>query len=83
MTFSKPRFDKIHDWELVRFCNTLGYHIPGAASKLLRHFERTYLPKSLISYADRRWSIGTLYTKLGFVLDHSTNPNYWYFTMHE
>jgi len=42
MTFGKCRFDKKHEWELLRFCNKLGYHIPGAAGKLLKHFERFF-----------------------------------------
>lgn len=79
MTFGKCRFNKKYEWELLRFCNKLGYHIPGGASKLLTYFERTYKPKSLISYADRRWSRGVLYEKLGFTLDHISSPNYWYF----
>ena len=79
MTFSKCRFDKKHEWELVRFCNKLGYHIPGAAGKLLKYFEKTYKPMSLVSYADRRWSQGKLYQALDFKLDHISAPNYWYF----
>lgn len=78
MTFSKPRFDKKHEWELVRFCNKLGWHIPGAASKLLSHFEREYRPKNIVSYADRRWSKGNLYRQLGFELDHVSLPDYFY-----
>lgn len=79
MTFSKCRFDKKHEWELVRFCNKLGYHIPGAASKLLKYFEQKWNPKSLVSYADRRWSQGKLYNTLGFNFSHNSSPNYWYF----
>lgn len=80
MTFSKPRFSKQYDWELVRFCNKLGYHVPGAAGKLLSHFEKTYNPKSLVSYADRRWSYSkkNVYQTLGFTLSHVSAPNYWY-----
>ena len=78
MTFSKPRFSRKYEWELVRFCNRLGYHVPGGASKLLTHFERTYAPKSIVSYADRRWSKGNLYGKLGFKLNSISSPNYWY-----
>lgn len=78
MTFGKTRFSKKYEWELTRFCNKLGYHIPGAAGKLLRYFERNYNPKSLVSYADRRWSQGKLYKALGFKLDHASAPNYWY-----
>lgn len=80
MTFGKCRFDKKHEWELLRFCNKLGYHIPGGASKLLKYFERNYKPKSLVSYADRRWSRGKLYEALGFTFSHASEPNYWYLT---
>ena len=81
MTFSKPRFSKKYEWELVRFCNRCGYHIPGGASKLLKHFEREYHPISIVSYADRRWSMkseSTLYNRLGFSLVSESSPNYWY-----
>ena len=78
MTFGKSRFSNKAEWELLRFCNKLGYHIPGAAGKLLKHFERNWNPKSLISYADRRWSMGKLYEALGFKLDHVSGPDYWY-----
>ena len=78
MTFGKCRFDKKHEWEMLRFCNKLGYHIVGGAGKLLKHFERNLKPKSLVSYADRRWSQGKLYKALGFKLDHISAPNYWY-----
>ena len=79
MTFGKCRFDKKHEWEMLRFCNKLGYHIPGAAGKLLKYFEKKCSPKSIVSYADRRWSQGKLYRALNFKLDHNSNPNYWYF----
>ena len=68
------------EWELLRFCTKLGYHIPGAAGKMLKHFERTHNPTSLISYADRRWSRGKMYESLGFALNHISEPNYWYLT---
>ena len=78
MTFGKSRFNKKYEWELLRFCNKLNYHIPGAAGKLLKYFERNYHPKSIISYADRRWSQGKLYKALNFTLDHISKPDYWY-----
>lgn len=82
MTFGKPRFSKKAEWEMLRFCCKLGYHIPGGAGKLLKQFERKYNPKSMISYADRRWSpSGNLYKALGFSLSHVSNPDYWYFMM--
>mgnify|MGYP003571250476 CR=1 FL=1 len=76
MTFVKPRFNKNYQWELSRFASLNGYRIVGGASKLLKYFEITYKPKSLITYADRRYSKGNLYTKLGFNLDHISKPNF-------
>ena len=34
--------------------------------------------KSIISFADIRWSDGNMYEKLGFNLIHKSLPNYWY-----
>ena len=65
-------------YEMYRFCNRLNYSIVGGASKLLKYFIRTQKPVEIISYADRRWSIGKLYTSLGFTLVKKTQPNYWY-----
>ena len=79
MTFGKCRFDKSHEWEMLRFCSKLNTHVIGAAGKLLNHFEKNYRPKSLVTYADRRWSDGNLYRKLGFAFVRNSPPNYWYF----
>jgi hypothetical protein len=78
MTFSKCRFDKKHEWELSRFCCRLGHSVPGAAGRLLAHFEKKYRPKSVVTYADKRWSVGGLYLKLGFAHTHDSKPNYFY-----
>lgn len=79
MTFAKPRYSKKYEYELIRFCTKTGLNIVGGASKLLKYFERTYNPKSLISYANRRWSQGGVYEKLGFEFSHNTEPGYFYF----
>ena len=79
MSFSKPRFDKNIEWELIRFASKLNINIIGGASKLLKCFERNYNPKSIISYANRRWSKGDLYEKLGFEFIENTKPNYYYY----
>jgi hypothetical protein len=81
MTFNKPRlgFGKHYDgFELSRFCNKLNTSVIGGASKLFKHFIKTHNPKQVISYADRRWSQGDLYNKLGFVKSHVNKPNYSY-----
>jgi hypothetical protein len=79
MCFSKPRFDNTHDYELVRYCCSLGYNIVGGASKLLKAFTRAYPDASIVSYSDKRWSVGKLYSTLGFTLSHSSAPNYKYY----
>ena len=76
MTFKK---DTKYQYELNRFCTKKNLNIPGAASKLLKHFEREINPESLVSYANRRWSMGNLYDTLGFYTSHVSAPNYFYF----
>lgn len=84
MTFSKLNLSrKIKGWELNRFCSLPGLNIPGGASRLLTAFELAYTPTELITYADRRWSAGGVYEKLGFSLSGTTSPGYWYFLPNE
>jgi hypothetical protein len=65
-------------YELLRFTNKLDTTVIGGADKLLKYFIKTYNPKKIISYADRRWSQGDLYYKLGFTFIHNSLPNYYY-----
>jgi len=65
-------------WELNRFCTHSDFVVSGIASRLLEYFKRNYDWHKIFSYADRRWSDGNLYEKLGFELEHVTQPNYWY-----
>ena len=82
MTFGKSRHfvgSCYHgEYELLRFCNKLNTVVIGGASKLFNYFVKKYNPESIISYADRRWSQGNLYEKLGFSLYNKSNPNYYY-----
>ena len=70
--------DNDKHYELLRFCNVITYNVIGGASKLLKYFEKKYLPEKIISYADRRWSNGNLYNQLGFTQTHKSKPNYYY-----
>jgi len=79
MTFGPSRYDKNHEWEMIRFANKKFTTIVGGASKLLKYFEKTFKPKSLVSYADIRFSNGNLYNNLGFIHSHNSAPNYFYF----
>jgi len=65
-------------YEMLRFCNKLNTNVVGGASRLFKYFIDNYNPDEIISYADRSWSNGNLYEKLGFRLIHKTNPNYYY-----
>jgi hypothetical protein len=84
ITFSRPSIAKgsysgnNDSWELNRFCSKINYHVVGIASKLLKYFERDYEWSKIFSYADRRWSVGDLYTKIGFDFVGIMRPNYWY-----
>jgi len=66
------------EWELLRFCNKLNTNVVGGSSKLFKYFINTYKPFKVISYADRSWSMGNMYKKMGFELTKKTNPNYYY-----
>ena len=67
---------KLISWELNRFCSHSDFVISGIASKLLNYFKKNYQWTKIFSYADRRWSVGDLYKKLGFDLECSVGPNY-------
>lgn len=85
MTFGKKRIamgsksSGDGEYEMLRFSNKLNTQIIGGASKLLKYFIKTYQPKSITSFADRRYSNGELYKTLGFKHISNTQPNYWYF----
>jgi hypothetical protein len=69
---------KDDEYNLSRFCNKLNTNIVGGASKLLSYFEKNYKPKRIISYADKDWSVGNIYQKLGFEKVYETIPDYKY-----
>lgn len=85
MTFGKKRLsmgNKVNledEYEILRFCNKLNTTVIGGAGKLLNYFIKIYHPKSIISFADRRYSQGKLYEQLGFNIINKTRPNYYYF----
>lgn len=65
-------------YELLRFCNKIGTTVVGAASRLFSHFRKSIRFDTLISYADRRWSVGNLYETLGFEMKNISKPSYFY-----
>ena len=77
MAFGKSRFNKSYDWELLRYVTIGSFNVIGGAGKLLSYFRKHYFG-SIISYADRRWSQGSLYKSLGFSELKSSSPAYFY-----
>ncbi len=83
MTFGSPRIimgqsaTNSDEYELLRFASI--DLVVGGASKLLSYFIKKYNPKRIISYADRRWSVGNLYEKIGFFNKQTVTPSSWYF----
>jgi hypothetical protein len=63
-------------YELNRYASSV--RIRGGFSKLLMAFKRSNRWSTITSYADRRWSVGTMYEQNGFTFDGNTQPSYWY-----
>lgn len=79
MTFGKARFNKNFEYELIRFSTELNSVVRGAASRLFKHFIKSYNPTSILSYSDRRWNTGNVYSAIGLEYSHNSKPNYLYF----
>ena len=85
MTFNEKRnMTKNSDgeFELSRYATKQDYIVTGLASKMLKRFINDYNPNTIISFADRRWTIdgeNNLYTKLGFSLVSIVKPTYYYY----
>ena len=74
MSISKARYNKYSEFEIIRMSSELHTIVVGGGSKLL-----SYLGKgTFVSYANRRWSTGNVYDKLGFNLVYITKPCYYY-----
>ncbi len=73
-SFSKPRYRKEYDYELIRFAHKRHTTTVGFLGKVLDIFR----PRSLISYADLMISDGGVYEKLGFRRLYVTRPGYFY-----
>lgn len=81
MTFDKFEGRKkmtLNEWNLNRFCNKSGVTVVGGFSKLLNFFIKSKRPNRIISYSDRDWSKGNLYSKSKFKKVYETQPDYKY-----
>lgn len=83
MVFGKLRknlgsISKEGEYELLRFCSCINTNVIGAASKLFKYFIKTYRPKKIISYSDKRYGEGEFYEKIGMKYSHDTQNSYFY-----
>ena len=84
MTFNKPRvfYNKSKPsegvWELSRFAVDTSVRVTGVAQRLLKQFCEHNEWSDVFSYADRRWSEGEMYYKMGFDRDKVNPPGYFY-----
>ena len=69
---------RIEDWNLSRFCSKLNFNVIGGANKLFNYFIKKYDAKRVITYADKQWSNGNLYLKMGFKLLSESKISYKY-----
>jgi hypothetical protein len=82
-TFSKSRImtDGVvpyRSYELIRFASETGTTVTGGLGKLLNNFIEQHQPAHLMTYADRDWSNGEGYHKLGFKEAGQTPPQlFW------
>jgi len=78
-SFSSPRpmnrdGEVISSYEWVRYASRRGVRITGGMGKLLNCFVNEQSPQEIMSYADRDWSEGDVYKKLGFKFAGYTPP---------
>lgn len=81
MSFKKILNDT-DDYDLTRFASDYNYVCQGVGGKLFKYFIKNYNPSSIISFADRRWTVdinNNVYTKLGFTLVDKLKPDYRYY----
>jgi hypothetical protein len=70
------------NWELTRFASNYHYICCGVGGKLFKWFIKEHNPKTVKSFADRRWTIDTennLYLQLGFNFVENLPPSYTYY----
>jgi hypothetical protein len=83
MTFGELRKSlgqksKFGHWELLRFCNKIGYNVVGSATKLFKRFIKRDDVNEIISYSKNDYSDGKIYKILDFEFVGETVSNYYY-----
>ncbi|RZK50211.1 MAG: hypothetical protein EOO99_03215 [Pedobacter sp.] len=71
--------DQYSSSELSRFSVLQDTSIPGALSKLIKAFIHEHPVNDIMTYADRDWTLGNTYLKVGFQLDSIQEPQIIYY----
>lgn len=72
------RPDDYRSFELLRFCHKQGVQAVGGFSKLIDAFQQEFHPGDIMTYADKDWSDGYSYRKIGFTIVGETEPQrFW------
>jgi transposase len=79
MTFVRPRFSTKVQWEIGRLASALDTVVVGGASKMFQHFVSHQAPETCGTYCDLRFGEGGVYQTLGFSLDTTSPPGYFYY----
>ncbi len=74
----KSKGENYKSAELVRFATKAGITIVGGLGKLVKHFLQQVEVNDIMTYADRDWSLGKGYDKLGFHFSGTTGPVIFY-----
>lgn len=67
-----------YQYELIRYTTTQNLTVVGGLSKLLAQAKKDLRYNNLLTYADRRYSVGLGYLACGFTHLCNTRPNYYY-----
>ncbi|MCU0339181.1 MAG: hypothetical protein MUE30_04800 [Spirosomaceae bacterium] len=69
-------------FELIRFCSLCDFTVVGGLDKLLQAFIYEHHPDDIMTYADRDWSDGASYEKLGFERIETTDSQQFWVNPH-
>ena len=75
--FCKSRFNKMYNWELLRFASIFSFEIVDGFKCLLSFFDKKY-DGSIIAYRDRRWESLDYFNDSGFTKIKDLPPVYYY-----
>jgi hypothetical protein len=72
------RIGTVGQYELIRMCSKLNTIVVGGSNKLFKYFLNNYNPQYILSYANRDWATGGVYSNMGFNFVKYTSPGYFY-----